>query len=97
VFSERGPRLEARRTGRLEEAQKIFRVLVEEDPDDVDALFGMAETALSIYRRDADKAAPSAAAEFANGANAVEPLRHLSASRPRYRYSVASRMLARRT
>lgn len=62
-----------RRTGRLEEAQRIFGVLLEEDPDDVDALLGMAETELSIYRRDADEAAASAAVELANRANAVEP------------------------
>lgn len=63
----------ARRTGRLEEAHALGQSLLEDDPNDVDALLGMAETALASYRSSSNAASKAAAVEFADRANAAEP------------------------
>jgi tetratricopeptide (TPR) repeat protein len=63
----------ARRTGRYADAEDIFRAVIADQPEDIDALMGMAETALSVYRNTGDDQARTMAIEFAERANALEP------------------------
>ena len=63
----------ARRSGRHDDARQILMTVLEEDPNDAEALMEMAENWLALYRRSEEGAARAAAIDYAERANGAEP------------------------